>query len=107
LDRIKRKKCPSEETFTLLVSPDGREDSLSIHQDAFISQITLGAGSEGEYALKKEGNGIFIFVVSGSVLVEEETLHDRDAIGLAGYSTVLIRSDKACELLVVEVPMIA
>ncbi len=90
----------------LLVSPDGREGSLSIAQDAFISRVYLGAGETLSYAIKGEGNGVYVFIVDGSANVEDVELHARDALGVSGVQAISIASPGNVSLLVIEVPML-
>lgn len=91
-------------TLELLVSPDGREGSLMIHQDAFVSRGALEEGQSLDYTVRVPQNGLYILVVSGSVEIEGEALSDRDAIGIEKSETVSIQALSDATFLVFEVP---
>lgn len=58
-----------EGEMRLLVSNDGRQGSLLIHQDAFISRATIGTGNTQNYSPHISSNGVYMMVVSGRVVV--------------------------------------
>lgn len=93
----------------LLVSGNEAEEvekgALLINQDAYISRVTLDAGRNVEYALKRPLNGIYVFMVSGSAVVAGNSLTDRDAVGITDAKEILISATTPSELLVFDVPM--
>ncbi len=91
--------------FQLVVSPEKNDSSLWINQNAYFSLGNFDAGKETSYAVKHKGNGIYIFVISGSVTVNGELLGIRDAIAIEGTDSVDIHTNETTELLVIEVPM--
>jgi redox-sensitive bicupin YhaK (pirin superfamily) len=91
---------------SLLVSPDGREGSLPIMQDAFIERVSCSAGEAIAHSVRKSGNGLYIFVVSGSVCAGETPLGPRDALGIQGVSHVQLSGEQESELLIIEVPVV-
>lgn len=93
-------------TLQLLVSPDGREDSLSIHQNAFVSRGSLEKGSSQTYMLyDAKKNGVYIFAVDGSVILDGNTLMERDALGIVGTDVITLTANQYSRYLVFEVPM--
>ena len=89
-----------------VLSPNPGEDGVWIYQDAWFHLGVFDAGVEFEYALKKKGNGIYLFVIKGAFEGEGQWLGDRDAMGFTGAETVGLRSLEAdSKLLVIEVPM--
>lgn len=92
--------------FQLLVSPDARDGSLMIHQDAFVSRISLDSGEKAEYLCRNKVNGSYIVVIEGSCIVADETLDARDAIGVMQASAIPFQAISDTEILVFEVPMI-
>lgn len=67
--------------WQLLVSPDGRNESLRIHQDAFISTIDSGGLNEITYNLYAPGNGAYFMVTDGIAGIDGNILERRDAAG--------------------------
>jgi len=91
--------------FQLLVSPDGRNDSLWIHQDAFLSRIKCSTGGSINYAAYHEDNGIFLFVLEGSAEIEGQKLNHRDSISITDETNIKIQPKAGSEYLIIEVPM--
>lgn len=91
--------------FQLIVSPDGRENSLRINQDAYFSLATIEPGESIEYTLHESGNGIYLFVLEGHVKIEGEELGKRDAVGFVDISNTTIQAVDHTEILCIEVPM--
>ncbi len=90
----------------LLVSPDGAEGSLSIQQDAWISMYAKRAGEQFAYTPRREGNGVYIFVISGTIVVDGVRLAEKDAYGAysdEGVVTISVGTD--AQVLVFDVPM--
>lgn len=93
-----------EDAWQLLVSNDGRDGSLSIHQDAFISMGRFKTGDPFSYALHAPTNVTFLMVVEGQATVANQTLNRRDALGISETEkTDGVMTDDG-ELLVIEVP---
>ena len=91
--------------FQVLVSPKDKQvvGSLPINQQGYISMIDLDKGFETTYNLK---NGAYFFLIEGEVLIENENLKKRDAIGIIETNKVNIKANKSSKLLVIDVPMI-
>lgn len=95
-----------QNALQLLVSPDGRNDSLFIHQNAFIHRGALIDGKTQEYMLHDaEKNGVYLLVVDGSVKIDGHTLNSRDAIGVSETDSIIIVANATARYLLFEVPM--
>lgn len=90
---------------TLVVSPDGREGSVSINQDAYFSFVNLDAGKELTYDRKQAGNGVYIFVISGEAEIDGRKFSTRDGIGIPNFSSLEIKAEAKTEILFMEIPM--
>lgn len=90
-----------------LVTPDinQQDDSLWIHQDAYISTINFEKGHSFEYEIRIQGNGVFAMVIEGNIKVNENSLNRRDAIAVTETDTVNFESVTDSNLLIIEVPM--
>lgn len=86
----------------VVVAPNN-ENAVWINQDAWFSQIKL-VENEFTYNINKSGNGVYIFVISGSVQVEGESLNARDGIGISDTDKIELKSNDV-EILFMEVPM--
>lgn len=92
-------------TIKTYVSPDKDEDTIWINQDAWFSRASVSALNEVSYKRNIEQNGIFLFVISGEITVEGQTLNERDAIGITEISEITIKAVTDSDLLIIEVPM--
>ena len=90
-----------------LVTPDikQQDDSLWIHQDAYISTVNLEKGHNIEYKIRIQGNGVFAIVIVGNIKVNENSLNRRDAIAVTETDIVNFESVTDSNLLIIEVPM--
>jgi quercetin 2,3-dioxygenase len=88
-----------------VVSPVEADNALWINQDAKFSLGKLTAGTTLEYNNAFEGNGVYLVVINGTVTVGEQTLADRDAVGIAEADSFSITAGTDAELMAIEVPM--
>ena len=91
--------------FQTVISADKDSDALWINQDAYFSLADLDSNRSLTYERKHKDNGLYLFVISGEVLVENETLSERDAVGFAGVANLKIDAKQDSEILLIEVPM--
>lgn len=91
--------------FQLLVSPDGRQDSLSINQDAYLSLIDIEEGHSANYPLFGPDNGIYLFVLSGSLAIGDIHLDERDGAEVSDITGVNLIAVKNTQLLCIEIPL--
>ena len=99
-DEQKRKN-----TLQLLVSPNGQDGSVSIHQDAYISRIKLDKNKEFIYSNYHKDNGVYILIIEGEVIINSIQLHQRDAIGITNEKEILFEAKINSDILVLEIPM--
>jgi redox-sensitive bicupin YhaK (pirin superfamily) len=88
-----------------ILSPNSDDEGVWIHQDAWFHLGSLDKGIKKQYALKKKGNGIYVFVISGNVTVASQKLSARDGLGLWDTAGMEITADTHTEILIMEVPM--
>ena len=89
-----------------VLSPNPSDQGVWIHQDAWFHIGTFDEGIETVYPIKKEGNGIYAFVLEGSFDINGQRLEKRDALGTWETLELSIRSlDLNSRLLLIDVPM--
>jgi redox-sensitive bicupin YhaK (pirin superfamily) len=94
--------------WQLLVSPIGSvDDSLKIHQDAWISRLSLDKDAELPYKLHAEQNGAYIFITEGAATVNDTKLSRRDGLGISGVSDLKFIAEEKSDILLLEIPMYA
>ncbi|MCX7878858.1 MAG: pirin family protein [Ignavibacteria bacterium] len=91
--------------FQIVVSPDGRDGSLKINQDAYFSLSDMERGKSLEYIIKNNGNGIYLFVIDGKIQIGKYQLSSRDALGITGTESFRINALENSKVLIIEVPM--
>ena len=93
-------------TLHQVLSPNPSDQGVWIHQDAWFHIGTFNEGIETVYPIKKEGNGIYAFVLEGSFDINGQRLEKRDALGIWETLELSIRSlDLNSRLLLIDVPM--
>lgn len=92
--------------LTLIVSPDGSDESLWVNQDVWFSIGNYNADKSLTYKVKKEGNGVFAMVIEGEFEAAGTKLSRRDAIGIYASDSIELKSlsDNA-RILLIDVPM--
>ena len=91
--------------FQTLVARDDQM-AATINQDAWLSLGNLKAGFSTSYQIRKPGNGVYAFVLNGSVTINEQTLYKRDALGIWDMDKIEIEAATNAELLLIDVPML-
>jgi quercetin 2,3-dioxygenase len=91
--------------LTLLASGEESKKALTISQDAYFSLGSLEKNKNIAYKMHSKNNGAYIFVISGSLSIENEDLQPRDAIGISDKDTLFIEAKTPAQLLVIEVPL--
>lgn len=88
-----------------VVSSEKNTDGVWINQDASFHLGTLKKGFSETYKVKKEGNGVYAFVIEGDVTISGQALNRRDGLGVWETSELTIEATQDAELLLMEVPM--
>jgi redox-sensitive bicupin YhaK (pirin superfamily) len=89
-----------------VISPMGNSEGINIHQDAWFSLGKLDKDLELDYEIKKEGNGVYAFLLEGSATINGISLSRRDGLGISEAGALKIKADSEAEILLMEVPMI-
>jgi quercetin 2,3-dioxygenase len=92
--------------LTTLISPQKSENTLWINQDATFSMGEFEAGKEIKYEIKTPGNGVYVFVLDGSVNINSCKLNKKDALGVYNTSSITIETAVHSSLLIMDIPML-
>lgn len=92
-------------TFQQILSPNPDDDGVWIHQDAWFHLGKFTKDSTEKYTIKKEGNGVYVMVVSGKAIINGQELKQRDALGVWDINSFDIEMSANTEILLLEVPM--
>lgn len=82
----------------LIASPDGRDGSVRIHQDAYLLGTLLGRGAEAghEFAPGRKG---YLQLVRGAVTVNDRSLQAGDGLAIRDETRITLRADEDAEVL--------
>jgi redox-sensitive bicupin YhaK (pirin superfamily) len=101
-----QKLFPAEEKrnrWRLVGSRDGREGSLTIHQDLSLSSTVLDAGESIDYGFDGRRRG-FLQVVRGTVEIDGEAIETGDAVAIVDQQALDIKAKSDAELLLFDMP---
>ncbi|MCF8285102.1 MAG: pirin family protein [Sphingobacteriales bacterium] len=94
-----------ENKFQQVLSPNADDEGVWIHQDAWFHMGNFEAGKTANYSIKKSGNGVYAFILSGAVTINGEALSNRDGMGIENAEELTILANTNAEILLMEVPM--
>ncbi len=104
-DQITLDAADRKNKLQQILSPNANDAGIWIHQDAWFHLTDLDKGKNIGYKIKKAGNGVYAFVLSGDVTINGQALHRRDGLGIWDTNELSIAADSHTELLLMEVPM--
>lgn len=87
----------------LVISPDGRDGSIPIHQDASLCLSTLDAGKSVRHTLAAGRKG-WVQVASGSVTVNGVALGEGDGAAVDGEAALEIVAQQTAQVMVFDLP---
>ena len=91
--------------FAQILSPNEDDAGVWIHQDAWFYLSDFDKGLSKKLSLKKEGNGMYVFVISGTISVDGQELETRDGLGITDFETLDIKATSDAKFLLMEIPM--
>ncbi len=92
--------------FQQILSPNADDEGVWIHQDAWFSIGKFEVSKRETYTIKKQNNGVYVFMVSGSASINGQTLHARDGFGIWDANAFEITTlENDTEILLMDIPM--
>ena len=88
-----------------ILSPNADDEGVWIHQNAWFHLGKFDKGVSTDYTIKGVGNGVYVFVLSGDVKVNDQLLNTRDGYGIWDTGKFTITAETDAEFLLMEVPM--
>jgi redox-sensitive bicupin YhaK (pirin superfamily) len=98
---------PVKNKLQLIVAPEKEATPTVgwIHQRVWFYLAELDKGKSVVHDFHSENGGVYLFVISGSVSLEGETLAERDGMGVWETDRVVIKAATPARILLMEVPM--
>lgn len=104
-DQISIRDIEKENEFYQVLSPNADDDGVWVHQDAWFHLGKFEAGKSASYNIKKEGNGVYAFVLDGNVEINGQELSKRDGLGAWETDKLDFKSNTDSRVLLMDVPM--
>jgi hypothetical protein len=93
---------PSSDTANakdvVVISPDGREGSAVIHQDAIVHRVRLGAGERVEHEVRA-GRGVWVQLIRGKLQVGDQKLAPGDGASTEDAGSLALVAEEPVEAL--------
>ena len=92
-------------SFYPIVTPNQNGPGMWIHQDAWFHLGEFDKETRINYNINKEGNGVYAFLIEGSVQIDGDSLEKRDALGIWDTEKFELLANKNSRILLIEVPL--
>ena len=90
-----------EDRLALIVSPQGRDDSVKIHQDVSIYGSRIAAGRELTYSLDP-GRGVWLQIIKGNLSINGSLLRAGDGAAIQDERHLALQAQENSELLLLD-----
>ncbi len=91
--------------FAQILSPSADDAGVWIYQDAWFYLADFDNGFSKTYSINKEGNGMYVFVISGTITVDGQELETRDGLGIWEFNDLEFVATSDAKFLLMEIPM--
>lgn len=91
--------------FSQILSPSSEDQGVWINQDVWFHVGAFEKRTQQTYQLKKEGNGVYAFILKGNATINDQELGPRDGFGVWDTNEIVVNSDAGTKILLMEVPM--
>lgn len=105
-DQITLKEENRKNKFDQILSPSKDDAGVWIHQNAWFHLGKFDKNTSNHYTLKDKKNGVYAFIISGSVTINGQVLEARDGMGIWNTESLHLNTNQEnTEVLLMEVPM--
>ncbi|MFA6618288.1 MAG: pirin family protein [Candidatus Neomarinimicrobiota bacterium] len=104
-DQISLRDIQKKNEFYQILSPNNDDQGVWIYQDAWFHIGDFSKGHSEKYKIQKNSNGVYAFILDGTVEVNNEKLSKRDGMGLWDIDSILVKATENARILLMEVPM--
>jgi hypothetical protein len=104
-DQVSIKEITAKNEISQILSPFSYDNGVWVHQDTWFHLADFNAGNSRNYKLKDPENGVYTFVIEGSVEVNGQLLSKRDGYGVWNMEELNYQATGNARFLVMEVPM--
>ncbi len=91
--------------FQQIVSPNKEDAGTWINQDAWLNIANFDKDTTKEYKVHKNTNGVYVFVIEGKAVINNQILDKRDGFGISETMSFNVKALEKSQILLIEVPM--
>ena len=104
-DQIAISSIAKKNKLYQILSPNKNDQGVWIHQNAWFHIGEYVDKSKDEYVLRRNGNGIYFFVIEGEVNINDQQLSKRDGMGMWEMDQISFEAKANSKILLMEVPL--
>lgn len=104
-DQITLNIADRQNKLQQILSPNPEDAGVWIYQNAWFHLGKFDKGVSTEYNIKAKGNGVYAFVLSGNLTINNQELESRDGFGIWDIDKFSLKANTDAEFLLMEVPM--
>ena len=104
-DQIAISSIAKKNKLYQILSPNKNDQGVWIHQNAWFHIGEYVNKSKDEYVLRRNGNGIYFFVIEGEVNINDQVLSKRDGMGIWEIDQISFEAKANSKILLMEVPL--
>lgn len=94
-----------QNNFLQILSPNPEDEGVWIHQNAWFFMGNFDDSQKTSYKLKAKENGVYLFVISGEIKLNETVLEQRDAIAVFDCEEFQIEIIQDAKILIMDIPL--
>ena len=104
-DQLSIREVAKKNGLYQILSPNPNDPGVWIHQNAWFHMGDFEKGTHQTYQVKREGNGVYAFILEGSADIEGQLLNARDGYGVWDTNQLDIKAKDNTKVLLMDVPM--
>lgn len=104
-DQLTLNKSDRHNKLQQVLSPNKNDEGVWIYQNAWFYLGNFDKDVNTEYKLKTKSNGVYAFILNGSVKIGDQLLNTRDGFGIWDTDSFTIEVFEDSEFLLMEVPL--
>ena len=104
-NQISIRDLKKENEFYQILSPKEDDNGSWIYQNAWMHLGDFTQPTQTSYILPAKDNGVYVFVIDGSVTIGEQKLSKRDALGVWDTENIAFSIEKNSRVLLIDVPL--
>ena len=107
-DQLSLQQADRHNRLQQILSPSAEDEGVWIYQDAWFHMGTFDKDQFTKYSIKKNGNGVYAFILKGQWEIAEQNVEERDGLGIWDTNEITLKAlTQDAEILLMDIPMTA